>query len=803
MISILTRKAIADVTQRKTRTLMIILGISIAVLGLTAVNAANELFGQEFFNAVAPADAPDMTFNVQSLPVSVATTIQQRPDVALLETRLQLFTHWHLSGNVPPATIEINGYQNWQEQLYSFQLKSGRLPGRGEIVMDARARFVQPIAIGDTVTVDDANSHAVALRVVGLAHADEYPSADTIGYMNMDGWEQLSHLSNTSNNNPTGPDKTPPPSEQILLRSRIQNVVSMEQSHREIARTLDQAHVVPFASSWSNPGDRDQIQLGITGLLTVVRVLAAIALVLVCLMILNTMTTLLAEQMKIIGTMKAIGGTRWRIIGSYLLSISIYGIIGTALGIGLGLWLCSQVTHVIAELGKIDLPPYQVSVWVIVTSLLVGLLTPVLAALFPLWLGTRITVHEAMNSYGVSNGGSMKAGRRMNLIWLPQTVALGLHGVLRKPRLTLLTMLALTISATMFMAIQITSTSLTTTIQENNNIYHSDLSVYLSDNPVPAAQILPAVQALPDVTHIESINSLRATLKGHSIELVALQPDTHFYQPEVTTGRWLSPRDQNTLVVSDIIAQRLNLHTGEVITLTTEAQSVTMTIIGTVHELYHAAALGDNSSQLGMAFTSLPFLNINLRHAPKDATTNLEIQARDTSPEALLHLKDQVLRATTTAKLYQAYIRYINTGSHGLTQVVIIYALFDTIACVVALVGLLSLSNTLAAAVLERRREIGILRSLGATDRQVGTVFWIQGLALALSAWTIGTLLGFPGGYAIVNVLAYFLIPLDLTIDPSAILATLIFIVIVSFIASFGPSLSASRVRIQETLRYE
>src|SRR5215469_4057442 len=118
-MSVLIRKAIADITRRKARTILIILGILIGVLGLTAVNAANELFGQDFLNTVAPADAPDMTFNVQSLPASVATKIQQRSDVAHFETRLQFFTHWHLSGNVPPATIEINGYEHWQPQLYS------------------------------------------------------------------------------------------------------------------------------------------------------------------------------------------------------------------------------------------------------------------------------------------------------------------------------------------------------------------------------------------------------------------------------------------------------------------------------------------------------------------------------------------------------------------------------------------------------------------------------------------------------------------------------------------------------------
>ena len=75
-----------------------------------------------------------------------------------------------------------------------------------------------------------------------------------------------------------------------------------------------------------------QAQLIVTGLLNIVRILAGVALLLVCLMIINTVTTVLSEQIRIIGTMKALGGTRWQIMRSYLLSVGIYGISGTVLG---------------------------------------------------------------------------------------------------------------------------------------------------------------------------------------------------------------------------------------------------------------------------------------------------------------------------------------------------------------------------------------------------------------------------------------------------------------------------------------
>jgi putative ABC transport system permease protein len=134
---------------------------------------------------------------------------------------------------------------------------------------------------------------------------------------------------------------------------------------------------------------------------------------------------------------------------------------------------------------------------------------------------------------------------------------------------------------------------------------------------------------------------------------------------------------------------------------------------------------------------------------------------------------------------------------------VVIYALFDTIALIVALVGLLGLSNTLAAEVLERRKEIGILRSLGATGRHIGTIFWVEGLALALIAWIPGFLLAIPGSYALIGVLNADVQLVLFALNPVVVPLTLLFIVIISFLASFGPALRASRVRIGEILRYE
>src|SRR5947207_3051890 len=143
--------------------------------------------------------------------------------------------------------------------------------------------------------------------------------------------------------------------------------------------------------------------LGLTAVNTANDVIGG-AFILTCLLIINTMTVLITEQMRIIGTMKAMGGTRWVIMQGYLISVGMYSLVGTILGLAAGIGAGDQLAAVFAGIMRVDLGPFQVSPWVLVVSILVGLLLPPLAALPPLWQGTRITVREAMAAYGVSAG---------------------------------------------------------------------------------------------------------------------------------------------------------------------------------------------------------------------------------------------------------------------------------------------------------------------------------------------------------------------------------------------------------------
>lgn len=807
MMSTFTRKSIADVTRRKGRSLLIILGIFIGVLGLTAVNIANDTFGRQFLAIVAPSDVPNASFTVPSPTPATLTALQHVPNVATVEVRTQLQAGWKLT-NGETASIDLDGYQDWRPTaLNTFQLTSGRWPGRGEIVMASRDHFVQQVGPGDTVTITQASGQATSLRVVGLAYTTEQTNAQAIGYMSANALQQIAPA--TMGSIPAQTHETPPSlfATEILVKMHNQSYAAVQATFATLTRLLGTSHVPVFTSTFFSTANQQDTRLGITGLLNILLILASIALLLVCVLILNTVNTLLTEQMKVIGTMKALGGTRFQIIRSYLLSIGLYALIGTALGLGGGLLLCSQVTVIIAEQSRLDLPPFQVAPWVMLTSVAIGLLVPMISALGPLWIGTGITVREAMTSYGVQSGKRAKIsawGRR--LPWVPQTTWLGLRGVVRRPGRAALTLLALTLASSAFLAVQITNQSIAAAISHANNLLAYDMWVDLSQNPALFQRLRAQIQALPNVEQTSlSADRTFVMTSGGELEIFGLPASPQVYQPQLVAGRWLRAQDPDGIVLNDVAAQQLHLRVGEMLPFhleTPQAQSVHWTIVGIVHEPAATSGTASSNVRLGLAFTTLNTFH-TLPNLPPSNRAGLWIFVRDHSPQALKLLRDQVLSIQKQAGILIDLSTPALDQSASIDPTVIVYALFDTVAILIALVGLLSLTNTLAASVLERRAEVGILRSLGATGWQIGGVFWLEGLYLSLIAWVIGLFIGPVGGAAILQKVSEFTQRFDLVFSHVTILITLLFVFAVSIVSSFGPALSASRLRLREILQYE
>jgi putative ABC transport system permease protein len=812
-MSILVRKALMDITRRKGRAALMILGILIGVLGLTALNEAADLIGNAFFYSTDSTAIPNITCIVSNLPPSVATALTRLPNVELAQPRTIYLTLWHHPGQANADVLQITASHSVQSlQLGAFQLTSGRMPGPGEIVMDESDRGLQPLAPGSMVTVDTPDGQHVSLRVVGLARTQglaiwHIPPAP-LGYMSE---AALQHVMQQVH----GPIVNDlPRGTQLLIKTHDPG--SSGQTYQSIVRLLAAAHLQPleFSGVRNTSFDADT-QLGVSGVFAVVRLLAVLTLLLVGMLIFAVVMAFLSEQFKIIGTLKALGGTRLPIAGSYLLTLTIYSISGTVLGGGIGLiagyqfavHLATAATIQVANLIlPVDVGAFQVAPWVLVTSALVGLLLPLLAGLWPLWTGTAITVRQALTAYGVRVETRTRATWGQALHWVPQTAWLGVRGLFRKPARITLSLLALGLSSTVFFSVQLTDNSLWANFAQVSTVYHSDLRVDLASSigdAVPTQQAIAALQALPNVARIEPIDPMPISIAHRVLELNGLLAETQLYQPQVLLGRWLRPHELGTLVLNDSAAGRLHVQVGEQVLVQLPTQQARLTIVGIVHDVSEVSGSGNPEGRLGETFTTLDTLN-QLRSLPSESAERLWLQTHDHSPQALQVLQKRVDETLNALGLHDGSALVLTQDLSGVSGTMqLIALLFDAAAILIALIGLLSLSHTLATSVLERRLEIGILRAIGATGWRVGVIFGIEGLALTLLAWSGGMVLGLLATFGILNMLGIYLGPIDLSFQPLTLLLTLLFVLVVACLASFGPVFTASRVRVRGALRYE
>jgi putative ABC transport system permease protein len=128
-----------------------------------------------------------------------------------------------------------------------------------------------------------------------------------------------------------------------------------------------------------------------------------------------------------------------------------------------------------------------------------------------------------------------------------------------------------------------------------------------------------------------------------------------------------------------------------------------------------------------------------------------------------------------------------------------------TMAALAALVGGIGLMGTMSINVLERRREIGVMRATGATSLVVATIFVVEGVLLGVLSWLLAVPVSSPGARLFSRVIGDSLmhLPLEFVYSTHAMMLWLVLVSVLSALASLWPALQATRVSVREALAYE
>ena len=137
-------------------------------------------------------------------------------------------------------------------------------------------------------------------------------------------------------------------------------------------------------------------------------------------------------------------------------------------------------------------------------------------------------------------------------------------------------------------------------------------------------------------------------------------------------------------------------------------------------------------------------------------------------------------------------------------QFAITISMLQSLSFLVALVGGIGLMGTLSISVVERTREIGVMRAIGAKSGIITGMFIMEGVLQGLMSWAISVPLSFIVGYPLSQQLGQTMLGIDLdyTFSFQGVIIWLVTILIISVVASVLPARNATRVSVQESLAY-
>ncbi len=532
-------------------------------------------------------------------------------------------------------------------------------------------------------------------------------------------------------------------------------------------------------------------------------VLGFLVLFLSAFLITNTLAALLTQQVNHIGIMKTIGARRGQIIAIYMSLIFVYGLTAFAIALPLSGWAAYALMRNFASAINIDLQGFRIEPSVVWLELGIALVIPQLAGIVPILNGTRISVVEALSGLSQNKPKEPKRSRG-SFRRLSRPMLLSLRNTFRRPGRLALTLTTLTLGGAIFIATFNVQSSLTRYIERIGHYFLADVTVNLNDS-ARISEVEQIIRKVPGVAHVEGWAATSAVLvksdgkPGESVSLLAPPADSRLVDPVILEGRWFRPGDDAVIVVNERFRETFpELKLGDHINIKIFGKEKIVSVIG----FFQMA--GKSGGYL--AYTTYEYLSVVI-HQNNRANSFRVTGSRDTMSleeqkalgrEIETSLKEHGYRITDV----QAGRSLTATTASGLN---ILTGFLLMMAVLIAVVGSIGLAGTMSLNVLERTREIGIIRAIGASDRSVMELVMVEGLLIGLMSWVFGLLLALPVSSLMANaiILALFGATADFTFTPIGVILWGIVVVILSVFASVGPARNATRLTIREVLAYE
>lgn len=808
-------KALRDVWFARTRALLVVLAIALGIAGFTTVLSAYAVLTRELnvqYLATNPASA---TLRTDAIDDALVRAVAQDPRIAVVQPRRVV------AGRIKAGPAEWRAMTLFAVPDYK-DVRIGKIdpeeglwpPGLGEIWIERDAFSVARARIGDAVTVRTVGGGDHTLRVAGRVHdvgkAQARMENAVYGYVTLATLAQIGEQPYF--------DRLDILAAQNRFDEAFIRKVAADAGHRIAAA----GHTVTRIDV-PTPGKHPHA--AVMGLLLLaMAVFGLFVLALSGVLVVNLMTALMASEIRQIGVMKAIGAAPGQVARIYLSQAGLLGAAALVIALAAGNLGSRALCRSLSVFLNFDIASFAVPAWVDLLAALVGLALPLLAAAYPVVKGSRVTVAAALADFGVraSEFGESRMDRFFSRLSGPtRPLLFAMRNAFRRRTRLALTVATLAVAGLFFSAAWNVRASLIHTLDRLFASRKFDLMVSLG-GMLSAEKVERACRKTPGVLAQEGWIATEGSVPADSnssapgpahasagsgaamhgggalgpdrFSVLALPESTRMLTPDIVDGRGLRPGDIDAIVVNSALAARVpQMKVGREISIAMGPGTTSWRVVGIVREpfsppaAYVTRALFDRHGHAGMVNT----LRLSLKKSDEASIGTVRAQLEtNLAAEGVT-----VLGSASKAESRYAFDQHM----------VMIYVLLVVASAVIGGVGGLGLATTMSLAVLERRREIGILRAVGAKPSAVAWLVLAESAAIGIASWMVAAVAAWPVGKATADFLVagLFRDRLDFSFEGVSLLIWLAVSLSIAAAASILPAWTASRRPVREALEYE
>jgi putative ABC transport system permease protein len=804
------RKVIHDLLDNKGRTLLVVLSIAVGVFSIGVIAGAYQIISNDMSVSYSANKPANVELRMTDFDEDTLEMLHNQRGVEDAEGRRVFNMRVRVPGTEKWTTLDMIAFEDFEKNATNLliPIEGQSKPEKREVLLEQDVLQHIDTSIGQLLEFQLPDGSTKTLPVVGIVQDTAASAGDFLAspsaYITMDTLPTLGQprLFNRAlvTSSERGDDIFYVRDLGATLKDKLEKNGSIV-----IRMRFSKTHEHPLADT-------------VNAILGILMALGILILFLSSSLIANTLNALLNQHLRYIGVIKLVGGQRRQIFFMYLTLIIAFSILALLLAIPLGGQGAYGLALFIASELNFNLLGYRIVPMALVVQILVGLLIPIVAGFVPVVNGSRITVMRALSG-GLAEDEMQAKADEKRVPWfdwiqvkvtrilakrgvhIPRPFVISLRNTFRRKSRLALTLFTLTMGGAIFIAVFNVRVTLHDYIGQIGKYFVADISLDF-DRPYRLIEIEQKVMSIDGVQRVEGWQFISGEVLDdndqvlENINVFGPPADSQLIEPSLVAGRWIRADDVRKLAVSEGALQYFpDLKPGDPIKLKIDGREEIWEVVGIFKFVDREGVLAYAPYEYVSRMNHL----VNRAYSFRLVTDRHDRPYQDAKAEELdKFFRDQGFKI----RISEAGRASLDTAVESLDTLVVFLLIM---AILTAVVGSMGLTGTMGMNVLERTREIGIMRAIGADDRAIMRTVIAEGVFIGMISFVLAVVLSIPFTYLLSTIvsLAVFQTPIDVVFTYSGYTIWLGLVLALSALASILPARNAARLTIREVLAYE